>query len=71
MILICQVEKQELSLIFRLKLTSLLKTNNFVLPINRSCVDCVPMKVKKKHTVNMNGYHEHSCLKRLLVYHVE
>ena len=37
MILICQVEKQERSLICRLKVSNLLKTNNFVLPINTSC----------------------------------
>jgi hypothetical protein len=38
MILICQVEKQELSVICRLKVTNLLKTNNFVLPINTNFV---------------------------------
>jgi len=38
MILICQVAKQELSVICRLKVTNLLKTNNIVLPINTSCI---------------------------------
>ena len=47
MILICQFEKQELSLISRLKVTNLLKTNNFVLPINISCVGCVAMMDKE------------------------
>jgi hypothetical protein len=37
MILIRQVEKQERSLICCLKVTNLLKTNNFVLPVNTSC----------------------------------
>jgi len=55
-ILICQVEKQELSLIFRFKVTNLLKTNNFVLPINTSCVDCVAMMDKKK------TYREHEWI---------
>ena len=37
-ILICKVKKRELFPICRLKVTNLLKTNNFVLPVNTSCV---------------------------------